>query len=38
MKEEENPCKIERLITDPSKKSSFNYDLCHALIPANIPL
>lgn len=26
------------MITDPSKKSSFYYDLCHALISANIPL
>uniref|UniRef100_A0A2S2QIM4 DUF659 domain-containing protein n=1 Tax=Sipha flava TaxID=143950 RepID=A0A2S2QIM4_9HEMI len=30
--------KTQRLITEPSKKSSFNYDLCQALLAANIPL
>jgi len=33
-----NSSKIQTLITDPSIKSSFYYDLCHALISANIPL
>ncbi|KAF0759367.1 Uncharacterized protein FWK35_00036195 [Aphis craccivora] len=35
--EEQNSSKIQRLITDPSKKPSFNYDLRHVLLSANIP-
>lgn len=34
---EYNESKIQSLITDSSNKSPFNYDLCHALLSANIP-
>lgn len=30
--------KSQQLLTNSSKKSSFNKDLCHALLSANIPL
>jgi len=35
---EQSTSKIQRLITEPSKKSLFNHDLCHALLFANIPM
>jgi len=36
--QQQSTSKIQQLITEPSKKSSFNHDLCHALLSANIPL
>jgi hypothetical protein len=38
IQQEQSTSKIQRLITEPSKKSSFNQDLCHALLSANIPM
>ncbi|KAL4104508.1 hypothetical protein QTP88_019803 [Uroleucon formosanum] len=38
IQQEQSTSKIQRLITEPSKKSSFNHDLCHALLSANIPM
>lgn len=31
--QEQSTSKIQRLMTEPSKKSSFNRDLCQALLP-----
>jgi len=36
--QKQSTSKTQRLITEPSKKSSFNYGLCQALLAANIPL
>lgn len=36
--QEQSISKIQRLITEPSKKSFFNHDMCQALLSANIPL
>jgi hypothetical protein len=37
-KNQQSASKFQRLITEPSKKSCFNEDLCRALLSANIPL
>lgn len=36
--QEQSTSKMQRFITEPSKKSSFNHDMCQALLSTNILL